>query len=130
MGVDSWEEARALGVARAARALEEVDSKALMAEKRLRAHIAQATMQGQKATLATVGRSANRPLPSWDEMLRVRMRWPTLKVGDFISVDVRKAGEKVFVWIITKDFKSVVIEDTADMFPSDQMVTQIRLLQG
>lgn len=82
------------------------------------------------ADAAAYANAANKAIPSWDEMLRVRMRWPRLNAKGFVSVDVRIAGEKVFVWIITKDFKSVVLEDTADMFPSDQMVTQIRLLQG
>lgn len=82
------------------------------------------------AMAMTAGRYNNPPPPSWDEMLRVRMRWSRLGAKEFISVDVRLAGGKVFVWIITNDFKSVVIEDSKDMFPSDQCVTQIRLLQG
>ena len=38
------------------------------------------------------------------------------------------SADKVFVFIVTGD-KAVVLEDEAGMFPSDTLITQIRLLQ-
>jgi len=42
---------------------------------------------------------------------------------------VKAAGDKVHVWIITKDAKSVVLEDEAPLYPSDALITKIRLMQ-
>jgi hypothetical protein len=67
------------------------------------------------------------PPHSLYEMLSMRMRW-TGGDNPFTHVDIQTAGEKAFVWIITKDAQSVVLEDEAAMFPSDKLITQIRML--
>jgi len=35
----------------------------------------------------------------------------------------------VYVWVVTKDAKSAVLEDEASIFPSDSLITKLRLLQ-
>ncbi len=67
--------------------------------------------------------------PSDLEMLAMRMRWQEGSMHPFHHLAVHSVGEKTFVWIITKDCQSVVIEDEAAMFPSDKLVTQVRMLQ-
>jgi hypothetical protein len=66
------------------------------------------------------------PLHSLYDMLSMRMRW--VEKPPFYHVDIKTAGEKTFVWIITEDAQSVVLEDEAAMYPSDKLVTQIRML--
>ena len=38
------------------------------------------------------------------------------------------AGDKVFVFVV-QDNQAVTLEDDATMFPSDQLITQLRLLE-
>jgi hypothetical protein len=69
--------------------------------------------------------------PTSFEMLAMRMRWIGGSSHPFESVITHVVGDKAFVWIITKDkFDSVVLEDDAAMYPSDTLITQIRLLEN
>lgn len=64
------------------------------------------------------------------ELLEARMRWGKGDFGDgFAHMDVYKAAGIVHLWIITKDNKSVVLEDEWVLFPSDALVSKILLLQ-
>ena len=70
-------------------------------------------------------------------MLAMRMRWTdlTLARGDFAIVHPFKHiglcdnhdGSMVLVFIVTSD-GHLVIEDEAAMFPSDKLVTKLRVL--
>jgi hypothetical protein len=89
--------------------------------------VLQASM-ASKASGAGMAQAVYKPPPhSLYEMLSMRMRW-TGGDNPFTHVDIQTAGEKAFVWIITKDAQSVVLEDEAAMFPSDKLITQIRML--
>lgn len=66
------------------------------------------------------------------EQLAARMRW-NFRAGEwatgFAHVACQPAGDSVHIWIITKDAKSVVLEDEASLYPSDTLVTKLRLMQ-
>jgi hypothetical protein len=66
-----------------------------------------------------------------EEKLSARMDWETNRGwgSGFSHVAVHRAGDMVHVWIITKDAKSVVVEDDIGLYPSDALITKIRLLQ-
>jgi hypothetical protein len=69
-----------------------------------------------------------------DEMLCMRMRWPTPVHGQdwhlgFSHVATHNVGDKVHVWVITKDAQSAVLEDDAAIFPSDALITKLNMLK-
>lgn len=70
-------------------------------------------------------------LPSLHDMLCMRMRWHGVEGArsGFDHVAVHSAGDKVFVWVITKDTQTVTMEDDGALFPSDALITKLRLLQ-
>lgn len=56
-----------------------------------------------------------------------------IREGDIIPlphISFFFAEGKAIVFIVNKDHKPVVIEDDPDLFPSDMLVTQLRLLIG
>jgi len=74
---------------------------------------------------------------SLEQMLAMRMRWEDSPNDrswapgfEHVAVHRTEAGDKVHVWVITKDAQSVVLEDGADMFPSDALVTKLNLMKG
>lgn len=69
-----------------------------------------------------------RAVPSLEEQLRVRMRWANFGDHKFHTLATRMTEEKAFVWVITHEGKSVVLEDDKDLYPSDSLVTQLRVL--
>lgn len=60
-------------------------------------------------------------------MLRMRMRWNGYYKG-FIYINAIVCSEKAHVIIITQDQKQVVLEDDPNLFPSDTLVTSIRMI--
>ena len=73
---------------------------------------------------------------SLEEMMAMRMRWGAFIPGaiapwavGFTHMAMHAAGDMVHVWIITKDGKSIVLEDEYGLYPSDALITKIRLLQ-
>ena len=69
-------------------------------------------------------------------MMAMRMRWGAFIPGaiapwavGFTHMAMHAAGDMVHVWIITKDGKSIVLEDEYGLYPSDALITKIRLLQ-
>lgn len=66
--------------------------------------------------------------PSPRVALEMRLR-KVLESGNVEYVDIHRSGDKVFVFVITGG-KPVVIEDDWDLFPSDTLVTQMRVLIG
>ena len=78
------------------------------------------------------GAVTTQALHSLEEQMAARMRWG--KIGGpwavgFSHMAMHQAGDMVHVWIITKDSKSVVLEDDVSLYPSDALITKIRLLQ-
>ncbi len=73
--------------------------------------------------------STGRPHSLMD-MLRMRMGWRMLLPyhTNFAHVDGFERGEFVHLWIVTMDNQSVTFSDEAAMFPSDSLVTKLRLL--
>lgn len=65
---------------------------------------------------------------SLEEKLSARMNWHAWGAG-FDHVAAHAAGDKIFVWVLTKDLAPVTIEDEAAMYPSDALVTKLRLMQ-
>jgi hypothetical protein len=80
--------------------------------------------------------AAQQSKPDWTlphqllNAIKTRLHLTTSDKIDFVDhIDARKAGDKIFVWVI-KGETAAVIEDGADLFPSDQLVTRLRLLAG
>lgn len=63
------------------------------------------------------------------EKLQMRMGWQGSALG-FGHVAVHRVGNVVHVWLVTSDAKSTVIEDGGELFPSDTLITQLRMLQS
>lgn len=59
--------------------------------------------------------------------IAMRMRWTEGMLPPYQKLDTALTGEKVLVWVVVKD-ESVVLEDERDLFPSDTLITQLRLL--
>lgn len=62
--------------------------------------------------------------PSLREMLDMRMRW---RKQPFSFIQLHKENETVFVFIVAGGVAQIM-EDDANMFPSDALITKLRLL--
>jgi hypothetical protein len=60
-------------------------------------------------------------------MLAMRLRVKEGEVWPFDSIQTSLGNEKIFVFIVQGD-KPAILEDDADLFPSDTLVTQLRLI--
>lgn len=74
------------------------------------------------------------------QMLQIRMRWgqfagPFIQQGALVEpspfhhIEVYQ-GVKDFIIFIVKDGDPVVIRDTHELFPSDTLITQLRMMVG
>lgn len=61
-------------------------------------------------------------------MIGMRLRVPPGAMFPFDALETHYAGEKVFIFVAVDD-KPVVLEDESALFPSDALVTQLRLIQ-
>jgi hypothetical protein len=60
------------------------------------------------------------------EMLQMRLR---AHMGDlFQHYWTTLDGDTIYVLVVDKNYQPVMIHDSADLFPSDQLVTQLRML--
>lgn len=59
----------------------------------------------------------------------MRMNWNGENPKTFEHINIKPLSTKVLVWVITKDFQSVVIEDDPSLYPSDTLITQLRMLE-
>ena len=73
---------------------------------------------------------------SLEEMMAMRMRWGARQEGalapwavGFTHMAMHAASDVVHIWIITIDGQSLVLEDEFGLYPSDALITKIRLLQ-
>ena len=75
-------------------------------------------------------------------MIAMRMGWgpysgvpirfgSDLSVTPFQFIEAVRAvgGGKTYVFVLTRDGKPVTLEDDSPLFPSDQLITQLRLLE-
>lgn len=62
------------------------------------------------------------------KMIGMRLRIPNGSLFPFAHLETHYAGEKVFVFVVVDD-KPVVLEDESSLFPSDTLITQLRLIQ-
>lgn len=45
-------------------------------------------------------------------------------------ISMNRLNDKVFVWVLTKEEQSVVLEDEHALFPSDALITKVRMMGG
>lgn len=71
-----------------------------------------------------------------EEQMAARMHWGTFSEGvnnlwapGFTHMAMHKAGDKVHIWIITKSGESIVLVDDEPLYPSDAVITKIRLME-
>lgn len=60
--------------------------------------------------------------------IAMRLRIPQGSKHPFQHLSTAWTGEKVFVFVVEND-QAVVLEDGSALFPSDTLVTQLRLIQ-
>lgn len=68
---------------------------------------------------------ATKPV-SLKEMVKMRMRWTEVPFP-FFECHQPTGSDKVFVFFV-KDDQAVILEDEAGLFPSDSLITKLRLL--
>lgn len=75
---------------------------------------------------------ARRPTPSWEEKLCMRMGWHDVKdVPKTIRLSILNSGPSIFMTVVSiANDEAVVIKDDPLMFPSDTVVTQLRMICG
>lgn len=61
-------------------------------------------------------------------MLGMRLRVPQGAELPFEHISTALSGETVFVFVLSGG-KPAILEDGADLFPSDTLITQLRLIQ-
>jgi hypothetical protein len=79
------------------------------------------------AVQSTGSRSKTYQSPELEEMLRMRTR--SAPDSRFPHWHAYKHDEKVFVTVVTSDGNAVTLEDEWPLFPSDALVTKLRLLE-
>jgi hypothetical protein len=67
---------------------------------------------------------------TYKEKMEMRMGWQPGEHEPFVFVEYRSVQDTAFMWILTTDAQSVVLEDDAALFPSDALITKVRLLGG
>ena len=68
---------------------------------------------------------------NYQEKMEMRMGWqPNVVPGAFAFIEYRNVGDVVFTWILTNDGGSVVLEDQLALFPSDALITKVRMMGG
>ena len=78
------------------------------------------------------GRATDQRPHSCNDMLAMRMRWTVGKWAEgFAHVATMEVvdRDKVYVWIISRDGVQVTLEDESGLFPSDTLITKIRMMQ-
>jgi hypothetical protein len=65
----------------------------------------------------------------YHRMLAMRMRWVDGNVLPLQHISIHVTEKVAFVFVVQND-KAVTLEDDPNMFPSDQLITQLRIIQG
>jgi hypothetical protein len=63
------------------------------------------------------------------QMIGMRLHIPPDGVIPFDRIEVHHGADKYLIWVVNKG-QSVVLEDETGLFPSDALITQLRLLMG
>lgn len=64
------------------------------------------------------------------QLLFLRMGWNEFATPfDDLHISIAKDGTSTFVFLMVNS-KPVIIEDTSNMFPCDETVTKLKMLQG
>jgi len=84
---------------------------------------------GGRANVGMQAQKAQR-VYTYKEKMEMRMGWQPNEHKPFAFVEYRMVQDTAFMWILTDDAKSVVLEDDAALFPSDTLITKVRLLGG
>jgi hypothetical protein len=63
------------------------------------------------------------------KMLEMRMRWAHGQKFGFSGLLLHQDAERVVVVVVITGRPPVIIEDGAELFPSDTLITQLRLLE-
>jgi len=61
------------------------------------------------------------------KMLGMRLRWEGDKIP-YKTLHTHREGETIFVFLVV-DGKPITLEDSAGLYPSDTLVTQLRLIE-
>ncbi len=64
------------------------------------------------------------------QLLAIRMGWKYLPPDKFHTIEVRKMSDEIYVWIITHSSESITLKDEAANFPSDELCSKLRLIEG
>lgn len=67
----------------------------------------------------------NKEIPTLYDMIASRMRW---KESPFAYIHCRELGEDTVAVIVETSDDIVVLKDDATLFPSDTLITQLRIL--
>lgn len=89
-------------------------------------------MPGNPIQAVAQGRATPTRPHSCNDMLAMRMHWLMGKWADgFAHVATMEIEdkEKVFVWVISKQGVPLTLEDESALFPSDTLITKLRMLQ-
>lgn len=62
--------------------------------------------------------------------LRLSLMYPTSPWPMFKNIHAVLTDTKAFVFVVRDDDQAVIIEDDATLFPSDALMTQLKLLKG
>ena len=62
-------------------------------------------------------------------MLAMRMRWDTGVSTGLEFISAHKGNELVFIFLV-REGQPMILEDDANMFPSDALITKLRLMVG
>ena len=69
--------------------------------------------------------------PSFEQMIAMRLHVPQggMIPFDYLRCHRHRDNQRVSVFVVVDD-KSLIIEDQWDLFPSDTLITQLRILKG
>lgn len=74
-------------------------------------------------------------LPPMSEAMLMKLLTMRLRIGEgeripFNHLSIYASNNKAIVFVVGKDEKPLTLEDDPDLFPSDVLITQLRLLMG
>jgi hypothetical protein len=71
-----------------------------------------------------------KPMDDPLQMIAMRMRWTSGMLFPLPHISAYVKGNVAIVFVVNKENKPVCLEDDAELFPSDSLITQLRLLVG
>ena len=81
-----------------------------------------------RTSFGTIKNMRNPPVEPL-QMIAMRLRISQGMRLPFEFIQAHMAKEVAFVFVVNKDSKAVILEDELDLFPSDKLITQLRMLQ-